>query len=206
VAASGGYYIAAAADAIVAQPGSLTGSIGVYGGKLNVLGLYRKLGLNVEGVTRGRRAEMLSPYRDFSPDERKVFERQMEEFYRQFVAKAAHGRGLDEAAVDSAGGGRVWSGWAARDLGLVDELGGLPAALRLAREKAGIDAEREVQVMVYPRVERTLLERLLAQLVREDEDEDAYAWLPAPLRSWLAAAELPFGAPWALMPYRIEFR
>src|SRR5262249_15679753 len=150
LAASGGYYISMGADAILAQPGTLTGSIGVFGGKFNQLGLYHKLGLNVDGVSRGRHAEMFSPYSDFTPEEQKAFESQMEDFYGQFVAKAAAGRHMRESAVDSAGAGRVWSGLAARKLGLVDQLGGLTAAIRVAPKKAHIDPHHDRQLVGYP--------------------------------------------------------
>ena len=120
-AASGGYYVAVAADSIVAMPATLTGSIGIYGGKFNVLGAYHKLGLNVETVSRGPHAEMLSPYRDFSPEEAERFRRSLEEFYRGFVARVARGRRLAEAQVDSLGEGRVWTGMAARERGLVQD-------------------------------------------------------------------------------------
>jgi protease-4 len=204
VAASGGYYIAMGADAIVAQPGTVTGSIGVFGGKLNQLGLYRKLGLNVESIKRGLHAEMLSPFSDFTEEERGIFERQMQDFYRQFVAKAAQGRHLEEAAVDSAGEGRVWSGTSALSLGLVDELGGIPAALRLARERAGVTRE-DIQVVTYPRPRRRFIDQLMAQLYGDEEDEAMVA-LPAGLRGWLAAADLPQGRPWALMPFTLHVR
>src|SRR6185503_2176476 len=110
LAASGGYYIAAGADSIVAHPGTLTGSIGVYGGKFNILGLYHKLGLNVETVSRGRNAQMLSPYRDFTPEEGARFNSQMEATYRPFVSRVSEGRHVEPAWVDSVGQGRVWSG------------------------------------------------------------------------------------------------
>ncbi len=204
LAASGGYYIAMGADAIVAQPMTLTGSIGVFGGKFNQLGLFRKLGLNVEGVSRGRHAEMFSPFRDFSPDEREAFQAQLDDFYRQFVAKAAAGRGLRASAVDSAGEGRVWSGLAARGLGLVDELGGLAEALRIAQRKAGLDPSRDVQLVVYPRDERTFLERFLSDYF--SQDEDLAARLPEPLRALASTAALRAGAVWALMPYSLQIR
>jgi protease-4 len=207
LAASGGYYVGMGADAVVAQPATLTGSIGIYGGKFNQLGLYRKLGFNVETLARGRRAEMLSPFRDFTEDERKVFQRELEAYYQQFVAKVAKGRHLAEAAADSAAGGRVWSGVSARALGLVDTLGGLPLALRLAQQKAGISPTAEVQVAVYPRDERTFLERLLSDLLTDDSEEaETAAALTAPLRDLLRVAALPQGRPWALLPWVIEIR
>ncbi|MGH7731101.1 MAG: S49 family peptidase, partial [Candidatus Eiseniibacteriota bacterium] len=108
LAASGGYYISVPADSIVAEPGTLTGSIGAFGGKLNLLGLYRKLGMNVETVSRGRHAGMFSPYRDFSPEESERFQAQMDEVYRVFVSRVSEGRGRPASEIDSVGQGRVW--------------------------------------------------------------------------------------------------
>src|SRR6185503_10924998 len=142
-AASGGYYIAVAADSIVAEPGTITGSIGVYGGKLNVLGLYRKLGLNVETVSRGRHAGMFSSVRDFTPEETTRYQAMLDTFYRGFVRRVAAGRRLSEARVDSIGQGRVWSGADARALGLVDRLGGVDLAIRMARAKARLPNDED---------------------------------------------------------------
>ncbi len=206
LAASGGYYLAMGAAAIVAHPATITGSIGVYGGKFNRLGLFRKLGLNVEGVSRGRHAEMLSPYRDFTEEERALFERQLDDFYRAFVSKVARSRKLDVAEVDSMGQGRVWSGKSAQTLGLIDKFGGIPAALELAKRKAGLDPKKDVAVVVYPRVERTFLERLLAELFREDEEEEASGLVPSIARVLASVAALPDGSPWALLPVTLEFR
>jgi protease-4 len=209
LAASGGYYIAAPADSIVAEPGTLTGSIGVYGGKLNILGLYRKLGLNVETVARGKHAEMLSPFRDFTPEEEARFQAQMEEVYRTFVSRVSEGRHLTTSAVDSVGQGRVWTGLAAAPRRLVDRLGGLDRAFAMARRRAGIDADEALSVEIYPRVERTLFQRLLADLVGDEEEgSDALAGtsLPPIVRAWVAAASFPAGEALALMPWSIEIR
>jgi protease-4 len=209
LAASGGYFIAAAADSIVAQPATLTGSIGAFGGKLNLLGLYHKLGLNVETVSRGQHAEMLSPYRDFTPDEAARFQAQMDEVYRVFVSRVSEGRHRPAAAIDSVGQGRVWSGLAARHRGLVDALGGLDRAFAMARERAGISADQAVAVDVYPRTERTFLQRLLGELVSEEDAEDVALGgtaLPPVVQAWLAAATFPSGTALALMPWSIEIR
>ena len=205
LAASGGYYIAASADSVVADPGTLTGSIGAFGGKLNLLGLYRKLGLNVETVSRGRHAEMFSPFKDFTPEEAALFQGQMEEVYRVFVSRVSDGRGLTEAEVDSVGQGRVWSGIAAYERGLVDVLGGLPVAIDIAREMAGIGEDEPITVEEYPHVQRPLFQRLFADLWAEEE-EMADAVLPPVLRAWMAAARFPVGTPLTLLPWSIEIR
>jgi protease-4 len=205
VAASGGYWIAAAGDTIVADPHTITGSIGVFGGKLNVLGLYRKLGLNVETLTRGRHAEMLSAFRDFSPEEAQRFRGQMEVVYDTFLERVSENRRMSRAAVDSVGRGRVWSGIAALERGLVDELGGLERALELARAKAGLGPDAGVEI--FPKVERSFMQRLLADLVNiDDEDPWALIRLPREFTTWLAVARLPSGVPLVLLPFTFEFR
>jgi len=206
VAASGGYYFAVAADSIVASPATLTGSIGLYGGKFNILGLYHKLGLNVETVSRGRHAEMLSPYRDFTPEEASRFEHSLESFYRGFVARVARGRRLREAAVDSVAEGRVWSGDAARTRGLVDRLGGLETAFAMARARARIPQSEALVVELYPRVRRSFLERVVEGLAAGDDETDAALSLPPMLRAWAMVERFPTGEPLAIMPYRLEVR
>ena len=209
LAASGGYYVAAGADSIVAQPGTITGSIGVFGGKLNVLGLYRKLGLNVETVSRGRHAEMLSPFSDFTPDEQERFQQQMDAVYRTFVSRVATSRALDTAWVDSIGQGRVWSGRQAEDRQLVDAMGGFERAFAMIRARAGLAHDEPLAVEVYPRVERTLLQRMIGDLFDEGDDQTS---VMATLRAtpawhaWADAALWPAGAALALMPYRLDIR
>jgi protease-4 len=205
LAASGGYYIAVAADSIVAEPGTLTGSIGAFGGKLNLLGLYRKLGLNVETIARGRHAEMFSPFRDFTPEEAAHFQAQMDEVYRVFLSRVAEGRKKPASEVDSVGQGRVWTGLAARERGLVDALGGIPTALAMARARAGIGADEPVTVDVYPRVARPFFQRMFAEMLA-DEELDATVALPPVVQSWLAAATFPSGVALTLMPWSIEIR
>src|SRR5262249_18169146 len=172
VAASGGYYMACAADAIVADPSTITGSIGVFGGKLNVLGLYRKLGLNVESVTRGKHALMWSPYHDFDSDEVALYQKSLEQFYDVFLERVAEGRRLPASAVDSVGQGRVWSGLAAKQRGLVDRFGGLYDALQVAKTRAHIDANADVVLDVYPRPRKTFFQRWLGGVFDEPEQDD----------------------------------
>lgn len=209
LAASGGYYIAAAADSIVAQPATFTGSIGAFGGKLNMLGLYHKLGLNVETVSRGRHAEMLSPFRDFTPEEAERYQAQIDEVYRVFVSRVSEGRHRPASAIDSVAQGRVWTGLAGSRRGLVDALGGLERALAMARVRAGIPRDQPLTVEVHPRSERTFLQRFLAELVNEDDSESEAVGrvaLPPVVRAWLAAATFPSGVALALMPWSIEIR
>jgi len=150
VAASGGYYIAMPAHTIVAQPATLTGSIGVVMLKFVIDGTLKKMGMNVEGVSNGRYAELYSPMRVFSPEERAKVQEQMQATYDTFVEKAAEGRHTTPERIDAIGQGRVWTGRQAKQIGLVDELGGLERALALARQRAKIPADSEVELVVYP--------------------------------------------------------
>ncbi len=206
LAASGGYYIACGADAIVAEPGTITGSIGVFGGKLNVLGLYQKLGLNVETVSRGRHAGMMSPFRDFTPEESARFQAQLDEFYRIFVGRVAQGRALSAAAVDSIGQGRVWSGAAAKRLGLVDSLGGVQTAIGIARKRAHLSADDDVRVVLYPHPHRPFFQRFIEDALDQNQDETRLATLPPVLAAWLRAARFPVGQALAMMPCEITIR
>lgn len=150
VAASGGYYIAMPAHDIVAEPATLTGSIGVVMVKFVLKGTMDKIGVNMEGVTSGRYADLYSPVRPFSPEERQIVESHMQATYEAFVEKAAAGRKTTPERIDAIGQGRVWTGKQAKDLGLVDELGGLQRALALAKTRAKIDPNAEVELVVYP--------------------------------------------------------
>jgi protease-4 len=157
VAASGGYYIAMPADAIVASPGTITGSIGVLAGKLVTREALERLGVHRDTVSVGKYAEMLSPQRPFTDDEWQRLETWLDRVYGDFVGKAAEDRATTPEALDEVARGRVWTGQDAVERGLVDELGGLDRALELAATRAGLDRD-EVNVRVLPRP--NLLERL----------------------------------------------
>jgi protease-4 len=150
LAASGGYYIAMPGHVIVAQPGTLTGSIGIYTGKFAIDGTLAKLGASVETVSEGRRAEMDSPVKPFSPADRAKIEQQVQAFYDQFVTKVAEARKTTPEKIDAVAQGRVWTGRQAKGIGLVDELGGLDRALAIAKERAKIAATADVDVVIYP--------------------------------------------------------
>ena len=151
LAASGGYYIAMPADAIVAQPSTLTGSIGIFGGKLVMGGVYEKLGAHIESTSIGRNAEMASPTRPFSESELQKLEEQLRAFYTEFIRKAAQSRHTTPERIDSIAQGRVWTGRQAQENGLVDELGGLDTAIALAKARANIPEGTDVDVVTYPR-------------------------------------------------------
>ncbi len=150
VAASGGYYIAVPAHVIVAEPGTITGSIGVVTGKFVVAGALEKLGVGTAVVTDGARADMNSPFREFTPAERAKVSQMMRETYDDFVAKVAASRQRTTEQINEVAQGRVWTGRQAKDRGLVDVLGGLDTAISIAKERAKIPASTSVALTVYP--------------------------------------------------------
>jgi len=150
VAASGGYYIACLADSIFAMPNTITGSIGVLYGKLDLSGLYDKVGLDREVVTRGRYANLFGSSQTFDDEERAVVREYTERAYERFIEVVAEGRGLPVDSVDAIGQGRVWSGTAAQRLGLVDRFADLHDAITAAARMAGVRPGQSVAVEVLP--------------------------------------------------------
>ncbi len=203
VAASGGYYVAAPAHAIVAQPGTLTGSIGVYGGKFAAAGAFDKLGVGVDGVTHGAQADVFSPVDRFSDAARAAMQAQVDGVYERFLEVVAEGRAMSRDEVHAVAQGRVWTGRQALVRGLVDELGGLRRAVALAQARAGIDAEEEVRLVPYP-APRSFFEVLTgAVAARAAGARPAWPWAPYArlARERRAGMELAGqGVPLALMP------
>ena len=150
VAASGGYFVAAPATKIVAQPGTITGSIGVVTGKIVTAEMWRSIGVNWDGVQAGANADMWSAVRDFSPAAWSRLQAGLNRAYADFTDKVAAGRGLPIDRVRSVAKGQVWTGADAKANGLVDQLGGFATALRLAREAAGLAADAEVALVEFP--------------------------------------------------------
>jgi protease-4 len=172
VAASGGYYVAAPADKIVAEPATLTGSIGVLGGKIVVGDLLQKLGITTDSAQRGANADMYSATADFSPESHQRLVDELDETYRGFKDHVVSGRHLSPDVVEAAAKGRVWTGEEAKAQGLVDALGGYDTALALARQAASLAADAPVNVVVFPR-ERGLAAVLFGRLFDRDEDDTA---------------------------------
>jgi protease-4 len=160
VAASGGYYIACAADKILANPGSITGSIGVIVESLNVEELLRKLGLRSMVVKSGKHKDLGSPLRPMTEEERKLLQGVLDSVHEQFIRAVAEGRKLPVEKVRELADGRIFSGEQARELGLVDELGNLEDTLAMAATLAGIRGEPEI---MYPERKRFSLFDLLLQ-------------------------------------------
>ena len=148
VAASGGYYLALAADRIVVHPTSITGSIGVLMLTVNSSGLLEKIGVSADYITSGPRKDMGSPFRALTPDERAIFQSVIDRLYGRFISLIVRERRLDEARVRSFADGRIYTAAEALDLGLVDQIGYLEDALALARETAGL---KEASVVTYHR-------------------------------------------------------
>jgi len=167
VAASGGYYIACNANKIVAQPSTITGSIGVVGGKPVVKGFYDWIGVTNEYVLRGTNSGMFRETEKFSDSERAKFEEFLKSTYDDFTSKVAKGRGKEQAYIDSIGQGRVWTGRQGKDNGLVDEYGGLDKVIEIAKQLANIPANRGIQRIIRP-LPPSFWEKLLSD---SDEDE-----------------------------------
>jgi protease-4 len=150
VAGSGGYFVAMGAETIVAQPGTLTGSIGVFSGKVVTTGLLERLGVGTGAIVEGRNARMFSPRVGFDEDQWRRLEEWLDRVYADFVTKVAQARGMTYEQVHELARGRVWTGADAHERGLVDELGGLRRAAELARERAGLPADAPLRR--WPRV------------------------------------------------------
>ena len=200
VAASGGYYMALTGDSIVAYPETETGSIGVVFGKPNLHGLYDKLGITKGSLQRGRNAGIDSDYNSLDADQRALIERGIDQSYHEFVAKVATARHRAIADIEPVAEGRVWLGSQAKPRGLVDELGGLDAAVTLLKKKAGIATGEDVGLLLYPG-RRNLLDLWL----KRSQDDALEARLRAvfgcvPFRAWMRGGML------RMMPEWIEVR
>ncbi len=159
VAGSGGYFVAMDADKVVAHPATITGSIGVLGGKFNTTGFWEWLGISTDDIRTSAQSTLYSSSFDYTPEEWRSFQAWLDRVYDDFTGKVAQGRGLPLERVREIAKGRIWSGEDARDIGLVDELGGFGVALRLAREAAGLSPGDPVRLRKFP-PEKSLWEKL----------------------------------------------
>jgi len=159
VAASGGYYISMGARQIVASPNTVTGSIGVVGGKPVLAGLMDKVGVNTEVISRGKNSGLFSISKPFSEDERSAVRKLMEDIYGQFVSKAAEGRKMPKDKLESLAQGRVYTGQQAKAKGLVDQVGTLEDAIAAAKKAAGVAAEEKLDIQMLPKP-KTIFEQL----------------------------------------------
>jgi protease-4 len=172
LAGSGGYFVAMAADKIVAEPGTITASIGVLGGKMLTNGLWEKIGLSWDEVHQGENATMFTGTHDYTSAEWSRFEAWLDRVYDDFTSKVAEGRKLPKEKVLEIAKGRIWSGQDAKSLGLVDELGGYDTALKLAKKAAGVPESEDVKIVVYPRP-KSFIEAFLERRSAENSDKEA---------------------------------
>jgi len=201
VAASGGYWISMSANKIIAQPGTITGSIGVVTGKFNIRGLYEKLGLTKDLVTTTENSTLDWPFQNFTPAQRDMVQRNMRDIYSHFLTGVAEGRHMKVEQVDTIAQGRVWTGERAKQLGLVDELGGLHTAIARAKELAKIPADKKVSLVYLP-PRRSLLDKILDLA----GDVEALPGTASP-RAWLRNLESLASQPvWAILPAVPEAR
>jgi protease-4 len=156
VAASGGYFVSMSAEQIVAQPGTITGSIGVLGGKMNTTRFWERLGITFDEVHTSANTLLYSSSHDYSESEYALFQGWLDRVYADFTQRVSQGRDIPMDGVREIAKGRVWSGQDALELKLVDALGGLDKAVELAGEAAGISAGEPVRVKVFPRKKKPL--------------------------------------------------
>ena len=177
VAGSGGYFVAMAADRIVAQPGTITGSIGVVAGKMLTSGLWEKTGISWDEVHTSAHSTMWTGTRDFSDEEWALFQEWLDSVYEDFTDKVAEGRSLSKERVLDIAKGRIWTGEDARKLGLVDELGGFQTAMKHVREAAQLSPDAELRFKVFPRAKSPWEYLLDHGIVRSRESVAASAYV-----------------------------
>ncbi|HKD06300.1 MAG TPA: signal peptide peptidase SppA [Bryobacteraceae bacterium] len=206
-AASGGYYMAMSGDPIVAYPATETGSIGVVFGKPNLHGLYDKIGITKDSVSRGKFAMIDSDYQSLSEAGRQKLREGIDSDYLDFVAKVAAARHKTPTDIEPVAQGRVWLGDQAKDHGLVDELGGIDQAIEMVKRKAGLPVTAKVNLTIYP-ARRNLFDFLFkssdsgaeAMLSKAGLESLRAAWHDDRLRVWMRGGML------RMMPFSIEFR
>jgi protease IV len=172
LAGSGGYFVAMDADKIVAQPGTITASIGVLGGKFLTSGLWKKIGLSWDQVHEGANASIWTSTTDYSPQEWARFQAWLDRVYSDFTTKAADGRHMPKDKLLPIAKGRIWSGSDAKNLGLVDEIGGFGEAISLVKKSIGVSPDQDVKIEVFPRG-KSLLQSLMSSNPDNSEQEGA---------------------------------
>ena len=173
LAGSGGYFVAMGADKIVAEPGTITGSIGVLGGKMYAAGFWNKLGLSHDEIHTSQNATMFTTTQDYNDTEWQRFEAWLDRVYDDFTGKVAEGRRLSRERVKEIAKGRIWTGEDAKAIGLVDELGGFDRALELVKKAIGVPENDEVKVVVFP--QRKKLYELLLPREADNSEKEASA-------------------------------
>jgi len=208
VAASGGYHISCPAGKILASEATITGSIGVFNLWLHTRGLYQKLGVNKEIFTRGKHADPMPSWRDVTEEDMNLMQYFVDQYYAKFVDDVAKGRGMKADSIKILAQGRVWSGKAALQNGLVDGIGGLTVAIQAARDEAGIPADEEIQLRVLPgpggfleRLAAGTQARVLGRLGRVEMPENLRDLLKE--GAYLSAFDEPF---LYLAPYTLDIK
>jgi protease-4 len=199
IGASGGYYIAMAADTIVAQPASIVGSIGIYAGKFSMENLYKKLDLRTVRLQRGKNAALFSLHSKFSPSERKVVKKLINDFYTDFVTNVAECRNRSYQEIEQIASGRVWGGTESVSIGLVDTVGGMDLTLSIIKERLGLKESDNLRLISYPQ-KRTFFEQIIKNIAIFDKDVTEI------LRGGELFLERYQAKPLALMPYRIDIK
>jgi protease-4 len=199
--ASGGYWVSMGATTIVAQPSTLTGSIGIWSIFPNISGLYNKLGLTEEDVKRGKHADMFLGVKKLDEYEQTLLRDRLYASYQEFVTKAAKSRSMTYSQLLPYAQGRAWMGEQAKKYELVDKLGGMDLAIELAKQKAGIDSTEHVKVVVYTTkknwIEKLLSDPFLSLYSKNLNFKKLY-------ESWQTFIEKQRVLTWPMMPYRIR--
>lgn len=198
-AASGGYYISMTGDPIVSYPNTITGSVGVIYGKVNLRGLYDKLGVSKEILVRGANAAIDSDYTPMTPEARAKLREGIEEIYREFVSRVAEGRKKKWEEVAPLAEGRAWLGSQARQNGLVDEVGGIDKSIELIRKRAGIKADERLELVPYP-PRRSIFDQYLRSTTEQGVETRLRQLLGFDYRVWAQ------GGMMRIMPYAIDIR
>lgn len=212
-AASGGYYISCNADKIVAQESTLTGSIGIFMGKMSTKGLYEWTGISNEYILRGKNAGIFRESVKWTPEERAKMEEQTKTiYYDSFVPKVAKGRNKSVEEIDSIAQGHVWTGLQGKKNGLVDEIGGMEKAIEIAKQLAGLPAEKEVKRVVFPEAKpflETFFESASAS-VKSEQQKAMVEALPKDVQKTLRYAwtfeQMSQGNAMLMLPYELEIK
>ena len=194
VAGSGGYYISMAARKIISQPSTITGSIGVIFGKFDMEGLYEWLGISVDQVKTSPNADIFSVHSSLNDEQRQSVESWMEDIYENFVGKAARGRQVDYEELEPLARGRIYTGVQAKELGLVDELGGLQTAIEHMKEALELQEDEEIELVLYPRPKSFWEQLISGSLLQAPRQPSINQWL----KEQFPLLSRP--GPWVLMP------
>jgi protease IV len=198
-AASGGYYISMTGDPIVSYPNTITGSVGVIYGKVNLRGLYDKLGVNKEILVRGANAAIDSDYTPMTPEARAKLREGIDEIYREFVSRVAEGRKRKWEEIEPLAQGRAWLGSQAKHNGLIDELGGIDKTVELIKKRTGLKPEDRIELVPYP-PKRTIFDQYLKSNADQSVEARVRQVLGFDYRAWLT------GGIMKMMPYTIDIR